>query len=193
MIRKRRKPVTVRISTERMGLPFPFSASPFPILDDEDNEEEIPSVPNGELLGPETADGEAHLEENGGQDGEIEPERSEFFAEGRMVADDSRVEIVYEESLLTGMAGSVTTISFDRSDPSVVSMYRQGLVDTSLVFEEGKRHISVYTTPFGAFELCVHALTVRNNLLESGTIELDYLTDLRGARTERCKMKIRVE
>ncbi len=193
MIRKRRKPVTVRISTERMGLPFPFSAFPFPNFDDEDDEEEISPVPNGELPDPETADGGTPPEEDGGQDGEIEPERSEFFAEGRMVADDSRVEIVYEESLLTGMAGSVTTIGFDRSDPSVVSMYRQGLVDTSLVFEEGKRHISVYTTPFGAFELCVHALTVRNNLLESGTIELDYLTDLRGARTERCKMKIRVE
>ena len=194
---KKKRQVTVRIETERMGFPFPF----MPFLNEDDDEAEdfseasendsvsssfpsamdvldaIADLPDGEKLSPE----------------DEKPERSEFFSEGRQVTTDDRVEIIYEESVLTGLEGSVTSIGFSRSDPSVVTMMRQGFVNTAFVFEEGKRHICVYDTPFSSFEICVHALKVKNRLLDDGTIELDYLTELHGARTERCKMKITVE
>ncbi len=175
--------VSVRILTERYGFPFPFPM-PFSVPDDDDGDEEEP-------LADEPSDSDASDLETAS--GDPEPERSEFFAEGRLVTTDDRVDVVYEESVLTGMEGSVTSIGFFRSDPSVVTMLRQGFVDTAFVFEAGKRHICVYQTPFATFELCVHALAVRNDLLTRGEIELDYLTEIHGARTERCKMKIFVE
>lgn len=192
---KKKRVVNVRIFTERMGLPFPFSPF-FPSFDDSDDSSDGDEPESGEASEPylsspaELADVSEMI---GSLDKNTEPERSEFFAEGRMVLTDDRVDVVYEETVLTGMEGSVTSIGFARSDPSVVTMLRQGFVNTAFVFEEGKRHICVYNTPFSSFEICVHALKVQNSLLENGTVELDYLSELRGARTERCKMKIVVE
>lgn len=124
-------------------------------------------------------------------DGE-ESETSELWMEGRMVTGPERVELVYEESELSGMEGSVSTIGFDRSNPGLVSMIRTGLVSTALVFEEGKRHICVYHTPFSEFEVCAAAKRVENRLLTDGVIELDYVIEVHGAQAERCRMTISV-
>lgn len=118
------------------------------------------------------------------------PEPTEMWAEGRMVTGPSRVELVYEESELSGMEGSVTSIGFDRAAPGMVSMMRSGVVSTALVFEENKRHICVYQTPFSEFEVCTIARRVENRLLTDGVIELDYLIEIHGAQAERCHMVI---
>ena len=91
------------------------------------------------------------------------------------------------------MEGSVTQISFLKAEPSVVTMCRNGLVDTTMVFEKGQRHLCIYNAWFTTFELCISALQVENRLLSTGEIELDYLTEIHGVRTERCKMKVMVE
>ncbi len=179
MTRKKRT-VAVRIDTERYGFPLPFSPS-FSKADAEAFAEYDPDE-------AEEAEEREEPEEN-----TEEPERSEFFAEGKLVETAERVEIVYEESVATGMEGSVTTIGFAKEEPDLVTMFRQGLVSTAFVFEKGVRHICVYNTPFSAFELCVQAINVRNRLTTDGTIELAYITELHGARAERCKMTIRVD
>ena len=116
----------------------------------------------------------------------------EMLTEGRLVTSPSRVELIYEEGELTGMEGSVTSIGFDRSAPELISMIRTGLVSTAMVFEQGKRHMCLYHTPFSEFEICVRALKVENLLFEDGRIELDYLIEIHGAQAERCKMTVKV-
>ena len=118
------------------------------------------------------------------------PEPTEVLVEGRLVTNRSRVELVYEESELSGMGGSVTSIGFERSNPGLVSMMRTGTVYTAFVFEEGKRHISVYDTPFSSFQICVRTLRVENQLLTEGRIYLDYLIEIHGAQAEHCRMTI---
>lgn len=124
-------------------------------------------------------------------DGEM-PEPSEMMIEGRLVTGASRVELVYDETELSGMGGSVTSIGFDRTNPGLVSMMRTGTVYSAFVFEEGKRHVSVYNTPFSDFEICVCAIRVKNELLREGRIELEYLIEVHGAQAERCRMEISV-
>ena len=212
-MKKKKQPVAVRIETVRQGMPYPFS----PAFNRDDAQEfmatllgieaddetdgadgiDLTDEPNG-TAGPETETETETETENGtekqtdGED-ESEPERSSFFAAGHLVETGDRVEIVYEESVVTGMEGSVTSIGFSRSDPSVVTMFRKGFVNTAFVFEQGVRHICVYQTPIAEFELCVHALAVRNAVLTDGILELDYLTELHGARTERTRMTVRIE
>ena len=191
-MRKKKQAVAVRIETERYGLPYPFS----PAFNIDDAQEFLEA-----LLGPQAEDEPEDDAEDApaGEDAapekreDAEPERSSFFSEGALSETADRVEIVYEESVITGMEGSVTSIGFSKSDPSVVTMFRKGIVNTAFVFEPLVRHICVYETPMGGFELCVHALAVRNALLSEGVLELDYLTELHGARAERCKMKIRID
>jgi hypothetical protein len=92
-------------------------------------------------------------------------EPTELLIEGRLVTGRDRVELVWDESELSGMAGSVTTLGFDRSNPGLISMMRAGTVSTAMIFEAHKRHVS----PLGrgdvrdrvahvAIHACVHRM-----------------------------------
>ena len=120
------------------------------------------------------------------------PEPTHLMVEGRLVTSPTRVELVYEEGELSGMEGSVTSVGFDRNAPGLVSMMRTGAVETALVFEQGKRHISVYDTPISSFQVCVRTMHVDNRLLTDGVIQLDYLVEIHGAQAEHCRMTISV-
>lgn len=120
------------------------------------------------------------------------PEPTEMLMEGRLLTSTLRVELVYAESELTGMEGSLTAIGFDRANPGLVSMIRTGPVRTAMTFEQGKRHICLYNTPFSEFEVCVRTLKVKNRLLEENLLELDYLIEIHGAQAEHCKMWISI-
>ncbi len=120
------------------------------------------------------------------------PEPTEMLMEGKLLIAEHRVELVYAESELTGMQGSLTAIGFEPSNPDLVSMVRTGPVRTAMTFEEGKRHICLYNTPFSEFEVCVRTIKVNNRLLEENKIELDYLIEIHGAQAEHCKMTVTV-
>lgn len=113
--------------------------------------------------------------------------------EGFMNIDGDRVELIYEESEITGMEGSRTSVVFDNSDKGLVSMLRDGSVSTALVFEKGKRHHCVYNTPIMPFEICVRTLKVENNILDDGTLKLDYIIEIRGAKAERTKFELKIK
>lgn len=124
---------------------------------------------------------------------ENEPEGPiEMFSEGELYITSERVIIAYDESELTGMEGSHTQVRFERNAPELVTMMRSGSVSTILVFEEGKRHICTYQTPYMPFEICVFTKSVKNDLLENGIIELDYIVEIRGAQAERTQFKIEI-
>ncbi len=113
--------------------------------------------------------------------------------EGFMNLDGDRVELVYEESEITGMEGSRTSVVFDKSNSGLVSMLRDGSVSTALVFEKGKRHHCVYNTPIMPFEICVRTLRVENNVLDEGRLKLDYIIEIRGAKAERTKFELEIK
>lgn len=124
---------------------------------------------------------------------EDEPEGPiEMFSEGELYIMPDRVIIAYDESELTGMEGSHTQVRFEKNAPELVTMMRSGSVNTILVFEEGKRHICTYQTPYMPFEICVFTKKVNNTLLENGVIDLDYIVEIRGAQAERTQFKIEI-
>ena len=122
----------------------------------------------------------------------VEPEIMEINSIGSICDDGERVTVSYEESDATGMQGSVTSLTFLKSDPSIVTMMRTGLVSATLVFEEGKRHHCIYKTPFMPFEVCIHTTKVVNLLNVGSTLELDYIVEIRGAKAERTKFKMQI-
>ena len=120
------------------------------------------------------------------------PEIIEINTLGRLSDDGERVEISYEESEATGMEGSSSMVSFVRSDAGIVSMARSGMVSTVLTFEAGKRYHCVYKTPYMPFEICVRTIKVENLLMTMGTLDLDYVIEIRGARAERTKFRMQI-
>ena len=136
---------------------------------------------------------EAELDCDDGDDGAPEyneEEAIELSTEGVMSIDGGRVELTYEESEITGMEGSRTSVIFDLDSPGLVSMIRNGTVSTALVFERGKRHHCVYNTPIMPFEICVRTVKVENDILEQGRLRLDYVIEIRGAKAECTKFEL---
>ena len=173
--RMTKQDVMISIHTERRGVSIPlFQLGEGDLDEDNDGEEYTEALPD---LEAENND---------------EPEVAELLMEGRLVTTMRRAELVYEESELTGMEGAVTKIGFERGMPELISMLRGGSVSTALIFEQGKRHMCVYQTPFASLEVCVQTLEVCNELLTRGTLWLDYLIEIHGARTERCKMMLTI-
>ncbi|MBE6535710.1 MAG: DUF1934 domain-containing protein [Ruminococcaceae bacterium] len=125
-------------------------------------------------------------------DGDGEPEKMQIKTVGTYSECDGRAEISYDETELTGMEGAKTSVHFDLNSPDVLTMLRTGSVTTALVFEKGKRHHCVYNTPYMTFEVCVHTLDVKNELLQKGNISIDYIVEIRGARAERNKFSMKI-
>ena len=122
-----------------------------------------------------------------------EDDTSELITEGTVTVKTSgSVIIKYAESELTGMEGCETKIMFNGFKPKFVVMMREGMVNTSLSFEEGKRHTTSYNTPYMPFRLCVNTLRVDNTFADNGEIVIEYLLEIRGLSTERNILKIKV-
>jgi len=101
----------------------------------------------------------------------------ELTTEGELIIEDSSYTLKYNESELTGMAGTVTQITVD--DNGIVNLIRTGTVNSQLVFEEGKRHLSCYDTEGAAFTIGVFASYV-DTVLEDhyGEINITYAMDI---------------
>ena len=126
---------------------------------------------------------------------EVEQTQAAFSARLRLMPDV--FSLSYDESEESGMAGTQTQVVFHPGSRSRVCMTRSGGVRTSLVFERGVRHESEYQTPIMPFEVCVCALRVDNGLGLGqngidGTLEVDYLVQLRGAQSQLCRMRVDV-
>lgn len=117
------------------------------------------------------------------------PDLSEYITEAEF-SEGENLEITYRESEELGMGNTVVKICWTERAPNVVSVIRGGEVETVMTFEEGKRHISSYSMPGMAFELCTRALRVDNrfDIDRCGDIYLDYIIEIRGSFGGRRKM-----
>lgn len=130
--------------------------------------------------------------ESDGVSAENEGAKMESTTEGTLTVKDGRATVRYDETELTGMEGAVTEVSFALDAPGLVTMLRGGGVTTSLVFEQDKRHVSIYETPFMPFEICILTMKVENRLIEDGTLKLDYVVEVKGAQAERTRFTMEI-
>lgn len=105
-----------------------------------------------------------------------DPEVIELVTEGTMEALPNGWEIRYEESDLTGLAGTTTSFLVE---PECVTLTRKGPLNSQMVFRQGVPHESLYQMPFGAMMITVCANRLSFNLTEQGgTIDLVYAIEI---------------
>ena len=101
-----------------------------------------------------------------------EPDVIRLDTEGTMEFRDGGWDITYEESELTGLAGVTTTF---RVEPEKVTLIRTGRLASTMVFQEGVSHDSLYRMEFGALMISVRATRVFFDIVEDGgSIDLVY-------------------
>lgn len=112
-----------------------------------------------------------------GRNGPDEGDRIELLTEGEFYKEDGEYCISYEETGMTGMEGTVTTV---RAGINKVTLNRKGTVTSEFVFEEGRKNISHYATENGVFTVGVTAKSVEVAVDDSGGIisvvyKMDFL------------------
>ena len=107
---------------------------------------------------------------------EQEQETIELITEGTLEQTETGWRLSYEESQLTGLEGVRTTFEVQ---PGCITLNREGKLSSTMVFEEGVIHESLYRMEFGALLLTVCANKVRYDLSEKGgTIDLTYAIEI---------------
>ena len=121
----------------------------------------------------------------------MEPDSMELITDGTLeLLEDGAMRLSYQESELTGLEG--TTTSFEIQDSRVI-LARTGVLNSQMVFEEGKQHTSLYETPYGELAVDIQTSRLRHNLTErGGLMDLQYSISVDHAATGRNAFKIRV-
>ena len=107
----------------------------------------------------------------------------ELVTEGRLEREGGSYTLSYQESELTGLEGTLTTFQIE---PERVTLLRVGEYNSQMVFEEGRRHMAMYNTPYGAMTVGVNTRHLLAELDDhGGNIEIDYCIEVDHAVASR--------
>lgn len=120
-----------------------------------------------------------------------DPDVIELVTQGRLTREGESYTLSYQENELTGLEGTLTTIQVDGEQ---VTLMRVGEFTSQMVFQEGRRHLSMYNTPYGAMAIGVntrHLLAELND--QGGDIEIDYSIEIDHALAGRSVFQIKIK
>ena len=108
---------------------------------------------------------------------ESSPEEMELVTSGTLKRDGlGGYTVSYQETELTGLEGTTTKLHIGGGR---VTLLREGSINSQMVFEEGRRHLSMYETPYGALSIGVNTKRMRSTLGEAGgDLEIDYAIEI---------------
>lgn len=99
----------------------------------------------------------------------------ELITEGKLFIDEGKYMVEYDESQMTGMIGTKTSMSID---DGIVTVIRRGNVNSNFVFTNGQRQDSLYKTKHGDFQLSVFTNRVDIDFDETGgEVKVEYQID----------------
>ncbi len=105
-----------------------------------------------------------------------EPQVIELTTDGKLTREGDVITVSYTETEMTGMDGVVTTF---RVEGDQVQLLREGPLNSTMTFVEGKKTESLYDLGFGAMLLGISARKVSASLHDSGgTLFVDYAVEI---------------
>jgi len=121
----------------------------------------------------------------------IDPDGTELITEGTMtIGDDGTVTLTYQETELTGMAGTTTRFTLQGD---TVTLTRSGTVNSQMIFQQGVLHSSLYETPFGTLTVDISTSRLAHRLNgHGGLLEIRYAISVEHRVTGNHQFKIRV-
>lgn len=97
----------------------------------------------------------------------------ELYTEGMLTHDDGKYIIEYDESELSGMENTRTSLTVEGDR---IQLKRTGAVETEFVFLKSRVFETAYETPFGMMQMSVLPTQVLSELSEEkGKINLEYV------------------
>ncbi len=104
-----------------------------------------------------------------------EVDKMSFITEGKLTKENEEYLVSYEESEITGLNGTTTTLKVGKES---VTLIRHGNVSSMMLFEVGKTHLTGYETEYGNMMLGITARNVAIEMGDSGgEIHVDYVLE----------------
>ena len=101
---------------------------------------------------------------------DIEPnEAIEVVTPGTFIIHEDGFKAIYEESELSGMDGTTTTLNIKHNS---MVLERVGSTSTNMEFKEGENVLSLYNTPYGMLNLNIDTKRLKINMNEEELSEL---------------------
>jgi len=99
--------------------------------------------------------------------------------------------IAYDESELTGMEGTRTTMKLEGKK---VTLIRTGAFPSHMLFAESERHVGVYQGPEGMeMAITTHTSHIKNNMgADGGALAIDYTIEINNALMGEHHLEMRV-
>ena len=91
----------------------------------------------------------------------------ELLTEGEFYKNDGKYYAVYQESDVTGMEGTTTTVEVDNDKVSII---REGTITNQMIFIKDKKTTSYYDTQFGALTIGVLSDKINVDIDDNGGI-----------------------
>jgi len=88
-----------------------------------------------------------------------------LVTQGRYYRHGDKYFVSYDETELTGLDGTRTTLKIE---DDAVTVLRTGRYPSQLVFQMGKKHTSLYNTDFGDLTISVCTRNIKKALTDSG-------------------------
>lgn len=106
-----------------------------------------------------------------------EADKTELVTEGVLrAAPGEGCTITYRETELTGLAGTTTSLHIEGPR---VTLLREGSINSQMVFEVGRKHLSMYETPYGSLAVAVDTQRLHNTLGPGGGhLEIHYAIEV---------------
>lgn len=125
------------------------------------------------------------------QDEDDEPQPVTLVTTGRYYRRGLSYFVSYDESELTGLAGTHTLV---RVGPDGVQVTRTGNYPSQLVFEQGRRHLSLYHTDYGDLSVCIDTQHIENTLTDDGgRIDVRYLVGIDSMPPGMSRLKMEIQ
>lgn len=123
---------------------------------------------------------------------EGEPDSIELVTEGALTCQGGdRYTLRYMESELTGLKGTATTFEIE---PGKMTLLRQGVVNSQMDFQEGRRTLTMYETPYGSLAIGINTRHMKVRMGEDGgEIEVDYTTEINHAVAGENLLQVKVK
>ena len=123
------------------------------------------------------------------EDGEQEP--VEIVVPGESYSGNGSHSLRYEEILEDF---SEPTINYIKISPKGIEVRKKGIVNVHMVFEQGKKNMTYYTTPYGTIEMGIAATNMNLKEDESGlNMRVDYALDMNQEHVADCCLAIQAQ
>ncbi|BAH08333.1 DUF1934 domain-containing protein [Clostridium kluyveri] len=122
---------------------------------------------------------------------QVDNEIIEVVTPGNFYRKDDSYYAVYEETELSGMEGTTTTL---RIKDNKFSLIRMGSTSTKMDFNKDKGSVSIYKTPYGTVELKIETSKLNINVNEAGgDVFVNYSMSAAGQAPQNTQLKINIK